>query len=417
MASMAEDLFSLRNPKPSWQIGQTVSYGVIRGGERIDLKVKLISLPFSTILSKTWGAILFALLSQVVAGFVLFHRPNEPAARALFFWAMSGSHTIAWTLFLQINDFRTVYGFWMFHLPTSGLWLLYWAAGLHLALTFPKPMEFIRRFPRLIPAIYISPFVINFAYLGLTWRNSTNTLEWLGQWASAGDLVAVLFVTFTLIFLFLQYRSSKSGAEKAKMRWVVYGATIAGLTGIFTWLLMPWLIGRTIISTNLFGVLLLPFPISLAIAIWRHKLFDIDLIIRRTIVYTVLTSTLALVYFGSVLVLQGIFTSITGQRSTVVVVFSTLVVAALFNPLRNRIQVVIDRRFYRRRYDAEQTLANFSAAARDEVEIESLAQVLLASVKEALQPDHYSLWIQSAHPSKQHSKNIMDAQSDFPAAQ
>ena len=134
-------------------------------------------------------------------------------------------------------------------------------------------------------------------------------------------------------------------------------------------------------------------PISIGIAILRYKLYDIDLLINRTLVYGSLTAVLALVYFGGVTGTQSIFRAITGQQSTVAVVASTLVLAALFNPLRHRIQAFIDRRFYRSKYDARKTLEAFSFKLRDETDLEALNEDLVGVVRATVQPAHVSLWL------------------------
>ncbi len=134
-------------------------------------------------------------------------------------------------------------------------------------------------------------------------------------------------------------------------------------------------------------------PIAFGFAMTRYRLYEIDVIIRRTLVYSILTAILALVYFGSVLILQKFFTLITGQQSTVSIVISTLLIAALFTPLRGRIQEAIDRRFYRRKYQADQMLAQFAATQRETVEIEQINKRLLQIVEDALQPKFVSLTI------------------------
>jgi hypothetical protein len=137
----------------------------------------------------------------------------------------------------------------------------------------------------------------------------------------------------------------------------------------------------------------------LGIAILRYRLWDIDLIIRRTLIYSGLTAVLGLAYLGIVLVLQGVFQAVTGEgQSPLVVVLSTLAIAALFGPVRGRVQAGIDRRFYRRKYDAARTLAGFAATARDETDLGRLSQQLTGVVGETMQPDRVVLWLRPISP-------------------
>jgi hypothetical protein len=142
-------------------------------------------------------------------------------------------------------------------------------------------------------------------------------------------------------------------------------------------------------------------PVTIAVTILRYRLYDIDIIIRRTLVYGLLSGLLVLIYFGVVLLLQSIVSAFTGQESPVVIVISTLLIAALFTPLRRRVQELIDRRFYRQRYDAAQTLAAFAAMARDEVDLEALSTDLLRVVERTMQPERLGLWLSPTADSRQ----------------
>jgi hypothetical protein len=134
-------------------------------------------------------------------------------------------------------------------------------------------------------------------------------------------------------------------------------------------------------------------PVAIGFAVMRYRLYDIDRIINRALVYGSLTATLALVYVGGVVGLQSVFRAVTGQGSTLAVVASTLAIAALFGPLRRRVQAFVDRRFYRRKYDAAKTLDAFSVRLRDETRLDTLSDDLVGVVTRTVQPAHASLWL------------------------
>jgi hypothetical protein len=190
--------------------------------------------------------------------------------------------------------------------------------------------------------------------------------------------------------------------QRQQTKWVVFGlaATMLVILGRY----MPLLIFPSLSASSSFYFLLstyvylpglLLIPLTLGIAILRYRLWDIDILINRTLVYGTLTGLLALVYVGLVIGLQALFKAITGQvgASPVVIVISTLAIAALFQPLRHRIQTIIDRRFYRRKYDAAKTLEAFSATLRNEVDLTELSEQLIAVVQETMQPASVSLWL------------------------
>ena len=183
----------------------------------------------------------------------------------------------------------------------------------------------------------------------------------------------------------VRFRRSR-GTERQQIKWFLY-ATAPILTFPFT----DYLPG--IAGDLLFGWMLIGLPVAIGIAVLRYRLYDIDVVINLTLVYGALTAMLVLVYLGGVVVLQYALRSLTGGESQLAVVASTLLIAAIFGPLRRRVQSFIDRRFYRRKYDARRTLDAFSARLREVSDLEALNGELLAVVRETVQPEHASLWL------------------------
>jgi hypothetical protein len=195
----------------------------------------------------------------------------------------------------------------------------------------------------------------------------------------------------------VRFRRSK-GDERQQLKWFAYA--VAVMVVLFTFWLSLALAGFVPSNALIWTVPLLGLPIAVGGAMLRYRLYDIDLVINRTLVYGSMTAVLAATYFGGVVMLQGAFRALTGQGSQLAIVASTLLIAALFVPLRRRVQGFIDRRFYRRKYDAARTLEGFSARLRDETDVGVLSEDLLGVVRETVQPEHATLWLR---PSKENN--------------
>jgi len=287
--------------------------------------------------------------------------------------------------------------------PTSFLHFLGTASfGLFLYL-FPDG-RFVPRWTRWVALVWIGWQLPRYFfpdwYLNpnpYTWHALINSTVWLGALGTA------------IYSQGYRYRRTASSTQRQQIKWVVFGisAALAGFVGISLMLgifapkptspgaLLAYLVGSTF-----FGYLaILLIPISIGLAVLRYHLFDIDLIINRTLVYVTLTVILAVFYEGAIVVLQLLFRTLTGQESQVAAVASTLAIAAVFEPLRRRIQGLVDRGFYRRKYDAEKTLEAFSTKLRDETDLDALSGDLVGVVRETMQPSHVSLWLPpDAHP-------------------
>jgi hypothetical protein len=187
-----------------------------------------------------------------------------------------------------------------------------------------------------------------------------------------------------------RFRRSR-GNERQQLKWFAYAV------GIMIVLFVLWfslsLAGLAPPNALMWTVPLLGLPVAVGVAVLKHRLYDIDVLINRTLVYGALTATLALVYLGGVVLLQRTLAFLTGEGSQLAVVASTLAIAALFNPLRRRVQAFVDRRFYRQKYDAAMTLETFSSMLRDETDLDALGEGMVGVVRETMRPEHASLWL------------------------
>ena len=232
---------------------------------------------------------------------------------------------------------------------------------------------------------------------------------------SAGTLAlvnagAVIHMLLTASFQVYRYRNDSTPLEQQQTKWILFGILAYALS-VVVWVLvfggvLDIPVGRLRLFANLLGWIsdlffLLCLPAAITIAILRYRLWDIDLVIRRTLQYALLTALLGLIYLGGVVVLQIMFGAVAGRAdSPIITVISTLTIASLFNPLRSRIQTFIDRRFFRRKYDADQALKSFAEIARDEVSMDQLAARLLGVVNITMQPERADLWLMKKGSSK-----------------
>jgi hypothetical protein len=224
---------------------------------------------------------------------------------------------------------------------------------------------------------------------------------WVGDVGQSVVLLLPLCILASVASLVLRFLRS-SGEERAQIKWLAFAASILGL-GLSSFVILGFITvedptaGADPLWVNLLeDAVTMSFagvPVAVGVAILRYRLYEIDLIINRALVYGSLTATLALVYVGSVVGLQAVLRGLTGQESTLAVVASTLAIAALFHPLRRRVQGFVDRRFYRRKYDAARILAAFNARLREETDLNALGADLVGVARGTMQPEHVSLWL------------------------
>jgi hypothetical protein len=286
--------------------------------------------------------------------------------------------------------------------------------GTYLILLFPSGRLPSRRWRPLAwfsGAVIVLNFVVGIlAPVPLSdLRNVSNPFgleghPWVADARDAVGLLLPLCLLASAVSLVLRYRSS-GGEVREQIKWIAFAASVVAV-GVSAAVISGTLfasdaIGSTGLSRGnlLEDMVTLSFagvPIAVGFAVLKYRLYDIEVVINRALIYGSLTATLVLVYVGGIVLLQRLFVALTGEKSTLAVVVSTLVIAALFNPLRRRIQGFIDRRFYRRKYDARKTLEAFSARLRDETDLDALSNDLVEVARETMQPAHVALWLRSS---------------------
>jgi len=374
----------------------------------------LVLLLLTPPIRNTWPDALFVLLRVIALAFptvgalIASRRPKNPIG-----WILCGTG-----LFTGVRSFAQAYAYFGLVGPPGLLpaeymgWLASWTrvpvVGLASALVlvvFPDGKllsrwwwavvwmavggsALVALFMALDPGLWILGHPSWNNPLALEGRVFKDLVEPLGRIG-----YVLLIVSWLCAAIALLIRVDKgSPVERQQIKWLAYFAILMFVGFAFVgagWFGSNWIYWAEILSSAAFNCL----PVGVGIAILKYRLYDIDLLINRTLVYGLLTGILALVYLGGVVVLQALFRYLTGQGSQLAIVASTLAIAALFGPLRRRIQAFIDRRFYRRKYDAAKTLEVFSAKLRDETDLDALRADLVGVVGETMQPAHVSLWL------------------------
>jgi hypothetical protein len=381
-------------PKPvNWQIGGVARYNVIRDGYQITLDVPLRMRGLSTLLRfyQANGSFPLANFLWYLIGFgIFFLRPRDAAARLLLLF------TTYWNTintFIQVDNNPAVNfypsGLFVAYLLLNSLWLFMFAMIIHFMLVFPVRKWPVTRSPKFTLAILYSIPTLSTALQLISGQIAIYNAALLGM-----VILVIITILSTTVHNLLTFKDS---VARAQVRWVVLGISTPILTALVAFGLQSIFPSSDYHSFSwVWNIASLLLPICFGIAITRYRLFDIDVIIRRTLVYSLLTVLLGLVYYGLVTLLQASLAGITRQQSPLAIVISTLVIAALFNPLRVRIQNWIDRRFYRSRYNAAEALDRFSQNLRHEVDLPAIERELIDVVSKTIQPEAVSLWTRKA---------------------
>jgi hypothetical protein len=383
----------------AWQAGNTLRYTVERDGMQRDIPVSLRKWApkaawdvFFLQNSGFAGYLIFFL----VTAFTFYKRPDDPAAQALFLLAEAlisiGSLVLVLTAVPIVGILPLARG-----LSYITLILLYALVGpptlIRMALVFPRHKDLLKKHPWIEPL----PYLVGAAFIPFFFLTN-GAIGFV--WTIAAGLIALALLIHSAFTM-------RDALSRAQLLWGLWGM-------ILGWVLfMPSFLVKFGLATGFLGDLLVNLSnlsfgligVTLSVAILRYRLFDISLIIRRTLLYGVLTAVLGVVYLSGVLVLQQVFRSISGQESDLALVISTLLIAGLFNPLRRRLQQVIDLRFYRRKYDAALALQEFGASTQRDMDIAALMGRILGVVEQTVQPEAASLWLRKGQNERDGSEN------------
>lgn len=373
---VAEGVAALR---ADWRFGARVAYDVVREGAPVRVEVTLGHYPLGAAVVQTWGTILFALVNLLVVAFVFARRADEPAVRVLFVGAGALIGATAWSLGLQVADVVGGVAFWLFQVSTVPVFLTYWASVAHFAAVFPTPLPLTRR-RWFVPVLYgASPVVLLGAALVLGSRVDAPLVR-LATLVPLTGAQASLFLGLALITLIVQSRRAPGRAGRQQVRWVVLAALVVGAAGLALYLLPP-LWGAAALSPNAMGVVATVFPLAVAIAVLHHKLFDIDTLINRTLVYGSLTFAIGAAYVLAVTALGVAFQTRGGVGPALL---ATGIVAIAFQPLRERLQWAVNRLMYGERDDPAAVLARLGARLEGTLAPDRVLPTLVATVAEAL---------------------------------
>jgi len=381
---------------PHWKAGETVIMLVRRGDRELSLAVPVVHwtlaawLRYNLLNLSSLLSVLSTLILTLVGFFTFSRRPQVPSARALLILcATIGATSISTMLPDGVSVRFNQLAFWPNFFFSYVIWgILLAPALLTFTLHFPQPKRIIQRH-RWLGLIAFGPGLA--LMLVAIIKPSAAVVGWL--------IVPVMIIA-SIASLIHSGFTQRDAVSRAQLRWAI-GGFVAGLSLVlltfpsaFGWITNPFL------AELLSGAVGLGFAVvgvCLGIAVLRYRLYDIDVIIRRTLIYSVLTLILGLVYVGCIVVSRTLIAPLIGS-SDVAIVASTLAIAALFTPLRRRIQNLIDKRFFRRKYDAAKVLAAFGATARDETDLERLNAELLQVVDETMQPEFVGLWLRAVQP-------------------
>lgn len=400
-----------RSLRALWRSGTEVTYLVERAGAPVELAVPLGRYPLGAAVARTWGTILFALATVLVASLVFARRPDQLPARILFVGSGALLGATTWSLGLQVSDVVLPTGFWLYQATTVAIFMTYWTTSFHFAMAFPEPHPWARR-RAFVPIVYGVPLAGLAGVIGWLWLRERDPLARIADLAPVSGYHAAIMLAAALVALAWQIRQPRSGAARRKIRWVVFGALVTGSAGLFLYILPP-LFGLDALSPNAIGAIVTLFPVAVAVAVLRDNLFDIDTLLHRTLVYGALTFGIGALYVAVVASLSALFQVRAGLGPALV---ATGLVAVLFQPLRERVQGAVNRLFYGERDAPEIVLGRLGERLEGTLAPEAVLPTLVETIAQALRLPYVALELDGVPPTRIEFGRPRRPASAFPLA-
>lgn len=351
------DLSNWRMGRPTWKLGDQVEYQVARGGRNLDLQVTLIRYPLVPIARQEWGALVSELLSFILAGFLFAKRPGEPAARSLFVASSGILASSSWSLGATPMDFVHPVGLWTYLVSTSIAYMVLWQSSLNFALVFPQRHPVLARRRWLIPMVHALPLLALSGVFGWLLSRPALTVAHINFPGALVSVLELIYLLLTVVALVTNYRAATDAAARQKVRWVVFAFGLTAVVTIGLGMVPGLLFGRPAVSWNWLALSGLIVPLAIAIAILRHRLFDLNLVVNRTLVY----GALSLLIIGFYVAFVGwVGTVLEAQNNLLLSLVATGIVAVAVQPVRVWLQHRVDRLMYGDRDDPQRALARLS---------------------------------------------------------
>lgn len=335
----AEDALRLSPRRQRWEIGQVVPYTVQRGEQVIEVPVELKAYPLGEVFKSNWGTLTFGPLYLLIGAFVFLRRPELPAARVLFLSSAAMFAATTWSLGLQANSFVFASSAWLYFITITFSYLLVFISSLHFALVFPRQITKLVGRNWFLPLMYLLPYL----YMELTWlvarSQSSSLLGSLGLWSLRVDWPVSIYLALGIIVWILQYQRNPTDEGRIQLRWPLFSILVVGIVDLAVYFVPP-LLGYAAVDSNwigLFGILL---PVSLAVSILRHKLFDIDVILNRTLLYVMLSAFIALIYVLSV---GALSLGVQSSSSLAAALVTAVLLLIVYRPLQTQLQRTANR--------------------------------------------------------------------------